>query len=265
MTSTGSPLSTDGFRWAYERVGPGVPVVSGSGGTDVATGFVGGNPLLPVWVGEISGPCLGVDAQAWDDDGRAVVGQVGELVVVSPMPSMPLYFWDDPDGARLRSAYFDTYPGVWRHGDWIEFTERGSAVIHGRSDSTLNRMGVRMGTAEIYQAVEELPEITEALAVGVEDADGGYWLPLFVVLQPGHRLDDALRARLVEAIRRDASPRHVPDDVIAVPGIPHTLTGKKLEVPVKRVLQGRPAAIDRDAIDNADLLRIFAEFRKGAR
>ena len=263
LHSTGSPLSADAYRWAHERVGRHVPVVSSSGGTDVATAFVGGNPLLPVYVGEIPGPCLGADVQAWDEDGKPVVGQVGELVLASPMPSMPLYFWNDPDGSRYRGSYFDTFPGIWRHGDWIEFTERGTATIHGRSDSTLNRMGVRMGTAEIYRAVESLPEVAEALAVGVEQPGGGYWLPLFVVLRPGHELDDALRARIAGAVRRDASPRHVPDEVIAVPGIPHTLTGKKLEVPIKRILMGRPAAIDPDAIDDADLLQVFAELRRG--
>jgi acetoacetyl-CoA synthetase len=263
LHSTGSPLSADGFRWAHERVGPGVPLFSASGGTDVASGFVGGNPLLPVWVGELSGPYLGVDVQAWSDDGRPLTGQVGELVVTAPMPSMPLYFWADADRARYRASYFDTFPGVWRHGDWIEFTPRGSAVIHGRSDSTLNRMGVRMGTAEIYRAVEALPEVAEALAIGVESPGGGYWLPLFVALRPGHTLDDALRGRITAAIRRDASPRHVPDDVIAVPGIPHTITGKKLEVPVKRLLLGLAAGVDRGSVDHPDLLDLYATFRRG--
>jgi acetoacetyl-CoA synthetase len=263
LHSTGSPLSADGFRWAHERVGAAVPLFSASGGTDVASGFVGGNPLLPVWVGELSGPYLGVDVQAWSDDGRPLVGQVGELVVTAPMPSMPLYFWGDADQARYRASYFDTFPGVWRHGDWIELTPRGSAVIHGRSDSTLNRMGVRMGTAEIYRAVEALPEVAEALAIGVEARDGGYWLPLFVTLRPGQALDDSLRGRITAAIRRDASPRHVPDDVIAVPGIPHTITGKKLEVPVKRLLLGLAAGVDRDAVDNPDLLDLYATFRRG--
>lgn len=263
LHSTGSPLSSDGFRWAHERLGSRVPVFSASGGTDIASGFVGGNPLLPVWAGELSGPYLGVDVQAWSDHGEPVVGQVGELVVAAPMPSMPLYFWDDPDRSRYRSSYFDTFPGMWRHGDWIELTPRGSAVIHGRSDSTLNRMGVRMGTAEIYRAVEALPEISEALAIGVEATDGGYWLPLFVAVRPGHALDDPLRARIVAAIRRDASPRHVPDDIIEVPAIPHTLTGKKLEVPVKRLLLGLAASVDRDAVDRPDLLELFATFRGG--
>jgi acetoacetyl-CoA synthetase len=263
LHSTGSPLSADGFRWAHDRVGAGVPLFSASGGTDVASGFVGGNPLLPVWVGELSGPYLGVDVQAWSDDGRPLTGQVGELVVTAPMPSMPLYFWADEDRARYRASYFDTFPGVWRHGDWIEFTPRGSAVIHGRSDSTLNRMGVRMGTAEIYRAVEALPEVAEALAIGVESPGGGYWLPLFVALRPGHTLDDALRGRITAAIRRDASPRHVPDDVIAVPGIPHTITGKKLEVPVKRLLLGLAAGVDLGAVDKPDLLDLYATFRRG--
>jgi acetoacetyl-CoA synthetase len=263
LHSTGSPLSADGFRWAHERVGADVPLFSASGGTDVASGFVGGNPLLPVWVGELSGPYLGVDVRAWSDDGQPLVGQVGELVVTAPMPSMPLYFWADEDRARYRASYFDTFPGVWRHGDWIEFTPRGSAVIHGRSDSTLNRMGVRMGTAEIYRAVEALPEVAEALAIGVESPGGGYWLPLFVALRPGHPLDDALRGRITAAIRRDASPRHVPDDVIAVPGIPHTITGKKLEVPVKRLLLGLAAGVDRGSVDHPDLLDLYATFRRG--
>jgi acetoacetyl-CoA synthetase len=204
-----------------------------------------------------------VDVQAWSDGGRPLVGQVGELVVTAPMPSMPLYFWGDANQARYRASYFDTFPGVWRHGDWIELTPRGSAVIHGRSDSTLNRMGVRMGTAEIYRAVEALPEVAEALAIGVEARDGGYWLPLFVALRPGQALDDSLRGRITAAIRRDASPRHVPDDVIAMPGIPHTITGKKLEVPVKRLLLGLAAGVDRDAVDNPDLLDLYATFRRG--
>ncbi|GAA4537160.1 acetoacetate--CoA ligase [Pseudonocardia xishanensis] len=265
LHSTGSPLSADGFRWAHDQVGGHVPVVSGSGGTDVASGFVGGCPLLPVRLGEIPGPCLGVDVHAWNDLGETVVGEVGELVVTSPMPSMPLFFWNDPDGARYRSSYFDTFPGVWRHGDWIEFTEQGGAVIHGRSDATLNRQGVRMGTAEIYRAVEAFPEITEALVVGVEEPDGGYWLPLFVVMRPGWVLDDALRLRLAEAIRRDASPRHVPDDIVAVPGIPHTMTGKKLEIPVKRLLQGRAPAVEPDAVDDPELLTAFARLRRRPR
>ncbi len=262
LHSTGSPLSGTGFRWAHENVGAGIPLFSSSGGTDVATAFVAGNPLLPIRAGEIPGPCLGVNVQAWDDNGRPVVGQVAELVVTEPMPSMPLYFWNDPDGKRYWSSYFQTFPGVWRHGDWVEITERGSAIIHGRSDATLNRMGIRIGTAEIYQAVEGLAEVAEALAVGIDGEGGEYWLPLFVVLRPGCVLDEDLITRINHTIRQEASPRHVPDEVIEVSGIPHTLTGKKLEVPIKRVLQGLPAAIDPEAVDRPDLLAVFADMRR---
>ena len=259
LHSTGSPLAPYGFRWANQHVGEHVPLSSSSGGTDVATAFLAGNPLTPVWLGEIPGPCLGVDVQAWDTNGRPVVGEVGELVITSPMPSMPLYFWNDPDGQRYRSSYFDTFPGVWRHGDWVEFTARGGAVIHGRSDATLNRMGIRIGTAEIYQAVERLEEVNEALAVGVESRDGSYWLPLFVVLAPGYALDDSVKARINEAIRQAASPRHVPDDIIAIPAIPHTLTGKKLEVPIKRALLGMEPGVDPGSVDRPDLFALFAD------
>lgn len=259
LHSTGSPLSAHGFYWAHRNVGEHIPLFSSSGGTDVATAFVGGNPLLPIRTGEIPGPCLGVNVQSWNTAGQSVIGEVGELVVTEPMPSMPIYFWNDPDGERYRSSYFDMFPGVWRHGDWIEFTPRGSAIIHGRSDATLNRMGIRIGTAEIYQAVEGLDEITEALAVGVDGSDGQYWLPLFVVLKPGLSLDTELTGLINETIRREASPRHVPDEIIAVPGIPHTLTGKKLEVPIKRVLQGMPAKIDPQAVDRPELIEVFTE------
>lgn len=248
-------------RWAYENVGADVPLFSGSGGTDVASAFAAGNPLVPVRVGEIPAPCLGVDLQAWDDVGRPVVGEVGELVVTKPMPSMPLYFWNDPDGTRYRSSYFDTFPGVWRHGDWVEITAEHGVIIHGRSDATLNRMGVRIGTAEIYQAVENLDEVAEALAVGVDEDDGGYWLPLFVVLKPGLTLDADLADLINKTIREQASPRHVPDEIIGVPGIPHTLTGKKLEVPIKRMMLGLPAAVDPEAIDQPALLDLFAHVR----
>lgn len=265
LHSTGSPLSALGFEWAHRNVGERVPLFSSSGGTDVATAFVGGNPMLPVRIGEIPGPCLGVNVQSWNSSGESVIDEVGELVVIEPMPSMPLYFWNDPGGDRYRSSYFDMFPGVWRHGDWIEFTGYGGAVIHGRSDATLNRMGIRIGTAEIYQAVERLDEVTEALAVGVDSREGEYWLPLFVVLKPGLTLDLDLVGLINETIRRQASPRHIPDDIIEVPGIPHTLTGKKLEVPVKRVLQGLPAKIDRDAVDRPELLEVFAGLRRQVR
>ncbi|MFJ6215906.1 acetoacetate--CoA ligase [Streptomyces sp. NPDC092296] len=257
--TTGSPLPPDGFRWIYEEVKRDVWLASVSGGTDVCSCFVGGVPTLPVHLGEIQAPCLGADVQAWDAHGLPVIDQVGELVVTQPLPSMPTGFWNDPDGTRYRESYFETFPGVWRHGDWITRTARGTVVIHGRSDSTLNRQGVRMGSADIYEVVERLPEIRESLVIGVEQPDGGYWMPLFVVLTEGAELDDALRGRIRTALREQLSPRHVPDEVIAVPGIPHTLTGKRIEVPVKRLLSGAALAqaVNPGSVDNLDHLRFF--------
>ncbi len=259
---TGSPLPASSFRWVQERVGPEVWLQVISGGTDFAAALVGDAPWLPVHAGEMSGRALGCHVEAWDADGRPVVGEVGELVVVAPMPSMPLLIWGDEDGSRYRDAYFDVYPGVWRHGDWMTLTERGTVVVHGRSDSTLNRHGVRMGSADIYQAVEALPEVAEALVLGVELDDGGYWLPLFVTLAPGAALDDDLVRRIREAVRTEASPRHVPDEVLQVPAIPHTATGKKLEVPIKRIVQGVPVeqACNLGAVDDPDAVRWFAAF-----
>lgn len=254
MGSTGSPLSPDVHRWAAEEL-PSVPLLSTSGGTDIVSAFCGGAPTAPAWPGELSIRNLGVAMEAWNDQGEPVVGEVGELVVTAPMPSMPVTFWDDPDGQRYRDAYYSTFPGVWRHGDWVTITERGSVIVHGRSDSTLNRHGVRMGSADIYAAVEALDEVAEALVVGVEYQDGSYWMPLFVALHEGHRLEDSLVRRIRAVIKDEVSPRHVPDEILAVDGIPHTRTGKKLEVPVKRVLQGHPAsqAVNRDAVDRVDL------------
>jgi acetoacetyl-CoA synthetase len=265
LGSTGSPLPASGYRWVYDSVSPRLPVNSVSGGTDIASAFIGGCPLLPVVPGEISGRCLGVSVQAWSDAGRPVIGERGELVVTQPMPSMPLHMWNDPDGARYRAAYFDKYPGVWRHGDWITITERNTVIVHGRSDATLNRMGVRMGSAEIYQAVESVTAVRDCLTVGVELADGGYWLPLFVHLADDAELTDELRARIVAAIRDNASPRHVPDDIIAVRGIPRTLTGKRLEIPIKRILLGAPPgqAADLGTVDQPDLLSDYAAFARG--
>ncbi|WP_093817176.1 acetoacetate--CoA ligase [Streptomyces sp. TverLS-915] len=257
VATTGSPLPPDGFRWLHDEAGEDVWIASVSGGTDVCSCFAGAVPTLPVHIGELQAPALGVDLQAWDPGGRPVVDEVGELVVTRPMPSMPIRFWNDPDGTRYHDSYFDTYPGVWRHGDWITLTGHGSVIIHGRSDSTLNRGGVRMGSADIYEVVERLPEIRESLVVGVEQPDGGYWMPLFVQLAEGAVLDDALRTRLATALRTELSPRHVPDEVIAVRAIPHTLTGKRLEVPVKRLLQGTPLekAVNPGSVDDVELLR----------
>jgi acetoacetyl-CoA synthetase len=236
--STGSPLPASTYRWVYDAVAEDVLLGSLSGGTDVATGFIGASPLLPVTAGELQRPMLGVAAAAWSPDGEPVTGELGELVITEPMPSMPLRFWGDPDGERYRSAYFEPWPGVWRHGDWMEVTERGTCVITGRSDSTLNRGGVRMGTADIYAAVESVPEVLDCVVLGVEQSDGGYWMPLFVQLAPGVPLTDELVARLRAVVREQASPRHVPDEILAVPAVPHTRTGKRLEVPLKRLFQG---------------------------
>ena len=237
--STGSPLSVDVYGWVYDAVKPDVWLVSMSGGTDVVSAFVGGSPLLPVHAGELQARALGAKVEAFDVAGRSVVGQTGELVLTAPLPSMPVFFWNDPDGARYRESYFEMYPGVWRHGDWIRITERGSAVIEGRSDSTLNRQGIRFGTSELYSVVERQPEIVDSLVIGIELPGGGYWMPLFVVLADGHELDADLKAQVNAAIRGSLSQRHVPDTIIAVRAIPRTLTGKKMEVPVKRLLQGR--------------------------
>jgi acetoacetyl-CoA synthetase len=254
--STGAPLPADGFRWVYEAVGRSVHLQSVSGGTDVCTAFVGGSPLVPVWEGEISCRHLGCRVEAFDEDGRSLIGEQGELVITAPMPSMPVGFWNDPDGARYRAAYFADYPGVWRHGDWITITERGSCIITGRSDATLNRGGVRIGTAEFYAVVESLPEVVDSLAVHLEDGDR---LLLFVTLLEGAALDTGLRGRIRAELRRQLSPRHVPDEITAVRGVPRTLSGKKLEVPVKRILLGADPDLvaSRGSLANPEALDAF--------
>ncbi|WP_041776848.1 acetoacetate--CoA ligase [Blastococcus saxobsidens] len=256
---TGSPLPASTFRWVYDAVSREVFLGSLSGGTDVATGFIGSSLLLPVTAGELQRPMLAVAAASWDERGEPVTGELGELVITEPMPSMPLHFWNDPDGARYRAAYFEPWPGVWRHGDWLEITERGTCQITGRSDSTLNRGGVRMGTADIYAVVEAFPEVVDCVVLGVELPDGGYWMPLFVQLAPADELTGELVDRLKAAIRSQASPRHVPDEVIAVPGVPHTRTGKRLEVPLKRLFQGvDPAkAVNTGTVDDASLVEHY--------
>jgi acetoacetyl-CoA synthetase len=250
--STGSPLPPEGFAWLYEQVAPDVLVGSTSGGTDVCTSFVTSCPLLPVYPGEIQCRALGAKVEAFDEQGRPVVGEVGELVVTEPLPSMPLLFWNDPGGERYRDSYFSTWPGVWRHGDWIRITERGTCIISGRSDSTLNRGGVRMGTAEFYRVVEALDEVVDSLVVDVSDPGDEGRLLLFVVLRPGIELDDGLQGRIRDAVRTDLSPRHVPDRIQAIAEVPRTLSGKKLEVPVKRMLTGVPLeqAVSEGALAN---------------
>jgi acetoacetyl-CoA synthetase len=255
--STGSPLPPEGFAWLYRHVAADVLVGSVSGGTDVCTAFVESCPLLPVYPGEIQCRALGAKVEAFDEQGHPVVGRVGELVITEPLPSMPLRFWNDPGGERYRDSYFSTWPGVWRHGDWIEITPRGSCVITGRSDSTLNRGGVRMGTAELYRVVEGLDEVVDSLVVDVSEPGGDGRLLLFVVLRPGVELDDGLRRRIEAALRAELSPRHVPDEVHAIAEVPRTLSGKKLEVPVKRVLTGTPLdeAVSEGALANPEAIR----------
>jgi acetoacetyl-CoA synthetase len=241
--AAGSPLPVEGYAWVADRFGPDVLLNVGSGGTDICSGIVQGSPLQPVRAGEISGACLGVAAAAYDAQGRPVVGELGELVITAPMPSMPVGFWGDPDGSRYRATYFEDFGGVWRHGDWVRFEKSGSCVIAGRSDATLNRGGVRLGTAEFYRVVEEMTEIEDSLIVHLENPAGGNGeLILFVVLRSGVELDELLRASIARELRAALSPRHVPDAVIAVPAVPRTRTGKKLELPAKRILQGRPIA-----------------------
>jgi acetoacetyl-CoA synthetase len=251
FVAAGSPLPADGFAWMYEKVKPDAFLNVGSGGTDVCTGFVGGNPNQPVYAGEMAGGLLAVDVKSYDVDGKPVVGELGEMVICQPMPSMPLGFWNDPGDERYRDTYFSMYPGVWRHGDWIMFTERGTCILTGRSDATLNRGGVRLGTGELYAVVEEIEEITDSLIVHLEDPEGGPGeLVLFVHLREGVSLDDELRSRIAGSLRSALSPRHVPDTIELVPAIPRTLTGKKLELPVKRILQGA----ERDEVVRSDAL-----------
>jgi acetoacetyl-CoA synthetase len=261
--AAGSPLPAEGYRWVAEQFGPAVLLNVGSGGTDVCSGIVQGSPLQPVWTGEISGPCLAVDAQAFNEKGSAVVGELGELVITAPMPSMPVGFWGDTDGTRYRDTYFDVYPGVWRHGDWVQFSEHHSAVIAGRSDATLNRGGVRLGTAEFYRVVEELTEVADSLVVHLEDPAGGNGeLLLYVQLKAGVELDDALRRRISTALRTELSPRHIPDRITALPVIPRNRTGKKLELPAKRILLGAALedVVSRDVLADPTALDPFIGF-----
>jgi acetoacetyl-CoA synthetase len=260
--STGSPLPPEGFRWIYDHVKRDLWLASISGGTDVCSAFVGGSILLPVYAGELQCRVLGARVEAFDEQGQPLIGEVGELVLTEPMPSMPLYFWNDPENKRYLESYFSMYPGVWRHGDWIKITSRGSAIIYGRSDSTINRMGIRMGSSEIYSAVESLPEVLDSLVVGVELPGGRYYMPLFVVLREGVQLDDALKVRIKEQLRKNVSPHHVPDEIFAIPEVPRTLSGKKMEVPVKKLLMGVPLekAVSTGAMGNPQSMQYFIQF-----
>jgi acetoacetyl-CoA synthetase len=259
--STGSPLSPEGFEWVYQHVGQDTWLFSTSGGTDLCTAFVGGVPTLPVYKGELQARALGAKVEAFDEEGNPVVDEVGELVITEPMPSMPLFLWGDEDGSRYRASYFEMYPGIWRHGDWIEITSRGTAIIYGRSDSTINRGGVRMGTSEIYRAVSAVPNVLDALVVDVPKPGTEGWMPLFVVLREDAQLTDELKAEIKRRIREQCSPRHVPNEIFQIKEVPRTLSGKVLEVPVKRILMGEPAekAASRDSLANPNSLDYFTE------
>jgi acetoacetyl-CoA synthetase len=264
LGSTGSPLPPEGFQWIYEEIKRDLWLASVSGGTDVCSGFLGGCIEMPVYAGELQTRSLGAKVEAFDEQGQSLVDEVGELVITEPMPSMPVFFWNDPEGRRYRESYFDMFPGIWRHGDWIKITPRGSAIIYGRSDSTINRKGIRMGSSEIYRIVEDMPEVLDSLIIGVERAGGNYYLPLFVVLRPGIELDDDLKARIRNKLRTSLSPHHVPDDIFVIPEVPRTLSGKKLEVPVKKIFMGvaPEKAISVDAMSNPHVMDYFVEFAR---
>jgi acetoacetyl-CoA synthetase len=271
--STGSPLAPEGFRWVYEHVGNDIWLFSTSGGTDVCTAFVGGCPLLPVYEGEIQCRALGCAVESWDETGHSLEDELGELVLTEPLPSMPLFFWGDPPtddpahpGERYRESYFDMYPGIWRHGDWVRITPRGGAVIYGRSDSTINRQGVRMGTSEIYRATAAVDEVIDALVVDIPRKGIGadppeLWMVLFVVLREGVTLDERLEATIKRRVREDCSPRHVPNEILQIAEVPRTLSGKVLEVPVKRILMGAPPAqaASVESLSNPRALDYFVE------
>jgi acetoacetyl-CoA synthetase len=262
---SGSALPADGYRWVMENVRADLRIDSTSGGTDISGSFVGSNEYAPVRPGRIGGRLAGVDCAAWDSGGVPVVDTVGDLVVTQPMPSMPVSLWNDPDAVRYTESYFGTWPGVWRHGDWVTMHSDGSVSMHGRSDSTLNRQGVRLGSSDFYDVLETLPEISETLVIGVDLPGDGYWLGLFVVPAPGHALDDELRQKIVTALRTRLTPRHVPDEIVAAPAVPHTLSGKKLEVPIKKLLRGTPLekAANVASIDDPGALRWYQRFGSG--
>ncbi len=264
LGSTGSPLPPEGFQWIYDQIKRDIWLASVSGGTDVCAAFLGGSILYPVRAGELQCRSLGAKVESFDENGKPLIDEMGELVITEPMPSMPLFFWNDSQNKRYSESYFDVYPGVWRHGDWVKITSRGSAVIYGRSDSTINRKGIRMGSSEIYRVVEDIPQIVDSLVVGVERPGGEYYMPLFVVLSPGIELDDTLTATIRNKIRSSLSPHHVPDEVIAITEVPRTLNGKKLEVPVKKLFMGVPLekAISVDSMSNPQAMDYFIEFAR---
>jgi acetoacetyl-CoA synthetase len=262
--STGSTLPVEGFEWIYGHVKNDLWLTSMSGGTDVASAFVGGNPTLPVYAGEIQCRALGCSLEAFNDQGKPVLNEVGEMVITKPMPSMPVYFWNDPEFKRYRESYFEMFPGIWRHGDWIKVTERKGIIIYGRSDATLNRGGVRIGTSEIYRAVDKIDGVKDSLIICVEKDGGNFWMPLFVVMQDGVNLTEDVKSQINNVLRREYSPRHVPDEIIAVPDIPYTISGKKTETPVKKVLMGKhpDEVVNSGSLRNPDSIKFFAALAK---
>jgi acetoacetyl-CoA synthetase len=262
--STGSPLPPEGFDWVYTHVKKDLWLASMSGGTDVCTAFVGGCPTQPVYIGEIQCRALGCALYSWDDDMHHEENRVGEMVITKPMPSMPIYFWNDANFDRYTSSYFDMYPGVWRHGDWVEITDRGSLIIYGRSDATLNRHGIRIGTSEIYRALMDIQEIKDALIVNVELSGGRHYMPLFVILNENRVLSEELKKKINNHLRKTYTPRHVPDEIIAVPDIPYTISGKKMEAPVKKILMGlsSAASMNKGAMRNPESINFFENFAR---
>lgn len=264
ISSTGSPLPPEGFKWSYDNVKEDLWIASVSGGTDVCTAFVIGAPVLPVYAGELQCRGLGAKVESFDEAGHAHIDEVGELVLTEPFPAMPIFFWDDTDGTRLYESYFDLYDGIWSHGDYIKVTDRGTCVIYGRSDATINRGGIRIGTSEIYRAVDKIPEIEDSLIVDIPSPSGDSHTPLFIVLKEGYELTDELKTSIKKQIRDYCSPRHVPTGIYAAPDLPKTLNGKKLEVPVKKILMGQPLerVVNKGSLGNQQALDYFLEFAK---
>lgn len=257
--STGSTLPPEGFDWVYNNVKKDVWLASMSGGTDVCSAFVGGMPTWPVYSGEIQCRALGCKLEAFDEEGKAVIDEVGEMVITKPMPSMPVSFWNDADFKRYEESYFEMFPGIWRHGDWTKITPRHGIVIYGRSDATLNRGGIRIGTSEIYRAVDKVNEVKDSMIICIEKDGGEFWMPLFVVMQDGIPLTEEIRKTINQTIRSEYTPRHVPDEIIAAPDIPYTISGKKTETPVKKVLMGKDPkkVVNAGALKNPRSMEFF--------
>lgn len=262
--STGSPLPISGFEWVYDQVKDDIWLFSTSGGTDLCTAFVGASPLLPVHAGELQARSLGAAVRAFDPHGEEVIDEIGELVITQPMPSMPIYFWNDENRERYKDSYFDVYPGIWRHGDFIKITTKGSGIIYGRSDATINRGGIRMGTSEIYSALEKIPEVVDSLVVDIPITSEQSYMPLFVVIKEDAELTDKVKTKINKSIRENCSPRHIPNEILQVEELPKTLNGKKLEVPIKKILMGTPAdkAVNLGSLLNPQSIQYFIEFQK---